>query len=90
MNNYIDSTNQFNRVTTYMKDIPTERIEEIEKDLVKEIDKIFPPERYKVITGKTLLYLKGTHYLIRNLIISLSLAILLIAYLWLICSDHLK
>ena len=80
MNNYIDSTNQFNRVTTYMKDIPTERIEEIEKDLVKEIDKIFPPERYKVkLTGKTLLYLKGTHYLIRNLIISLSLAILLIA-----------
>ena len=80
MNNYIDSTRQFNRVTTFMKDIPTERIEEIEKDLVKEIDKIFPPERYKVkLTGKTLLYLKGTHYLIRNLIISLSLAILLIA-----------
>ena len=80
MNNYIDSTRQFNRVTTFMKDIPTERIEEIEKDLVKKIDKIFPPERYKVkLTGKTLLYLKGTHYLIRNLIISLSLAILLIA-----------
>ncbi len=80
MKNYIDSTAQFNRVTTFMKDIPTERIEEIEKDLVKEINKIFPPERYKVkLTGKTLLYLKGTHYLIRNLIISLSLAILLIA-----------
>ena len=80
MNNYIDSTKQFNRVTTFMKDIPTERIEEIEEDLVKEIDKIFPPERYKVkLTGKTLLYLKGTHYLIRNLIISLTLAILLIA-----------
>ena len=80
MKNYIDSIAQFNRVTTFMKDIPTERIEEIEEDLVKEIDKIFPPERYKVkLTGKTLLYLKGTHYLIRNLIISLSLAILLIA-----------
>lgn len=80
MQNYIDSTAQFNRVTTFMKDIPTERIEEIEEDLLKEIDKIFPPERYQVkLTGKTLLYLKGTHYLIRNLIISLSLAILLIA-----------
>ena len=80
MENYIDSTAQFNRVTTFMKDITTERIEEIEEDLLKEIDKIFPPERYKVkLTGKTLLYLKGTHYLIRNLIISLSLAILLIA-----------
>lgn len=80
MQNYIDSTGQFNRVTTFIRDIPTERIEEIEKDLVKEIDKIFPPDRYQVkLTGKALLYLKGTHYLIRNLIISLSLAILLIA-----------
>jgi predicted RND superfamily exporter protein len=63
-----------------MKDIKTERIEEIEEDLLKEIDKIFPPDRYEVkVTGKSLLYLKGTHYLIRNLILSLSLAILLIA-----------
>lgn len=80
MRNFIDSTEQFNRVTTFMKDIPTERIEAIEEELIKEIDKIFPPDRYKVkLTGKSLLYLKGTHYLIRNLIISLSLAILLIA-----------
>lgn len=80
MRNFIDSTEQFNRITTFMKDIPTERIEAIEEELIKEIDKIFPPDRYKVkLTGKSLLYLKGTHYLIRNLIISLSLAILLIA-----------
>jgi predicted RND superfamily exporter protein len=80
LKNYQDSTAQFSRVTTFMKDIKTERIEEIEIDLLKEIDKIFPNERYDVkLTGKPLLYLKGTHYLIRNLIISLSLAILLIA-----------
>ncbi len=80
LQNYQDSTAQFSRVTTFMKDIKTERIEEIEIDLLKEIDKIFPDERYNVkLTGKPLLYLKGTHYLIRNLIISLSLAILLIA-----------
>jgi predicted RND superfamily exporter protein len=80
MQNYIDSTAQLNRVTTFMKDIPTERIEEIEEDLVKEINRIFPKERYQVkLTGKTMLYLKGTYYLIRNLIISLSLAIFLIA-----------
>ena len=73
MQSYIDRTAQFSRITTFMKDIPTDRIEEIEADLVKEIDKIFPTERYDVkLTGKTLLYLKGTHYLIRNLIISLS------------------
>ena len=80
MQNYIDSTAQFNRITSFMKDIPTDRIEEIQDNLVNEIDKIFPTDRYRVnLTGKTLLYLKGTHYLIRNLIFSLSLAILLIA-----------
>ena len=80
MANYIDSNSQFNRITTFMKDIPSDRIEEIEEDLIKKIDKIFPPNLYKVkLTGKTLLYLKGTYYLIRNLIFSLSLAILLIA-----------
>ena len=80
INNYVDSTAQFSRVTTFMKDIKTERIEEIEIDLLKEIDKIFPKDRYNVkLTGKPLLYLKGTYYLIRNLIISLSLAIFLIA-----------
>ena len=80
MKNYVDSTAQFTRVTTFMKDIKTERIEEIEIDLLKEINKIFPSNNYNVkLTGKALLYLKGTHYLIRNLIISLSLAILLIA-----------
>ena len=80
LQNYQDSTAQFTRVTTFMKDIKTERIEEIEIDLLKQIDNIFPKDRYNVkLTGKPLLYLKGTHYLIRNLIISLSLAILLIA-----------
>jgi predicted RND superfamily exporter protein len=80
MENYVDSTAQFNRVTTFMKDISTTRIEEIEVALSNEIDRIFPPDRYEVkMTGKSLLYLKGTHYLIKNLIISLSLAILLIA-----------
>ena len=80
IHNYVDITAQFTRVTTFMKDIKTERIEEIEIDLLKEIDKIFPKDRYNVkLTGKPLLYLKGTYYLIRNLIISLSLAIFLIA-----------
>ena len=47
----------------------------------KAIKKIFPKERYQVeLTGKALLFLKGTKYLINNLILSLSLAILLIAF----------
>jgi hypothetical protein len=80
MKNYVDSTGQYARLSTFMKDIRTERMEEIKADLEKEIKKIFPEDRYEVqLTGKSLIFLKGTKYLINNLILSLSLAILLIA-----------
>ena len=78
--NYIDSTGQNARMTTFLMDVETNRIEMIEEDLKKDINEIFGADNYNVIlTGKALLYLKGTHYLIKNLFISLSLAILLIA-----------
>ena len=77
---YVDSTGQYGRITTYMKDIETERMEDIEADLREAMKKIFPKRRYGAeMTGKALLFLKGTKYLINNLILSLSLAILLIA-----------
>ncbi|WP_026914060.1 efflux RND transporter permease subunit [Christiangramia portivictoriae] len=80
MQSYVDSTGQYARITTFMKDVGTEKMEEIENDLLPEIEKIFPSERYDVsLTGKALLFQKGTSYLVRNLIISLGLAILLIA-----------
>ena len=80
LENFVDSTGQVARITTYMRDVNTERMEEIEAELVSEINKIFPEERYRVyLTGKALLFLKGTKYLVRNLALSLSLAILLIA-----------
>jgi predicted RND superfamily exporter protein len=80
INGYVDSTGQFGRITTYMKDIETDRMERIEADLRAAMAKIFPKSRYGAeITGKALLFLKGTKYLINNLILSLSLAIFLIA-----------
>ena len=80
MQSYVDSTGQYARITTFMQDVGTEKMEEIEEDLIPQINKIFPEERYDVsLTGKALLFQKGTSYLVRNLIISLGLAILLIA-----------
>jgi len=44
------------------------------------IAKEFPADKFDIhLTGKALVFLKGTNYLINNLVISLSLAILLIA-----------
>lgn len=80
LNSYVDSTGQFARITTFMKDTEPDRFNRIEEDLHEEINKVFPPERYNVsVTGKALVFQKGTHYLVNNLILSLSLAILLIA-----------
>jgi predicted RND superfamily exporter protein len=70
------------RLSLMMKDVKTSRMEEIEEDLSRSIAKLFPSERYEVaLTGKALLYLKGTRYLVNNLVISLLLAILLISIL---------
>ena len=80
LKSYVDSTGQFARITTFMKDTGTERFDRIEEDLKAKALKIFPQDRYNVsFTGKALLFQKGTKYLVKNLIISLSLAILLIA-----------
>ena len=80
LKSYVDSTGQYARMTTFMKDIGTEEMERIEENLWPRINKILPEDRYNVqMTGKALIFQKGTNYLIKNLVISLSLAILLIA-----------
>jgi len=80
LKNFVDSTGQVARITTFIRDVKTERMEEIELELRENLTKIFPADRYKVsLTGKALLFLKGTKYLVKNLILSLSLAIGLIA-----------
>ncbi|MEN3323511.1 efflux RND transporter permease subunit [Mariniflexile soesokkakense] len=80
LKNFVDSTGQYARITTFMKDIGTDKMERIEENLQSEIDKFFPEEQYNVtMTGKALVFQKGTTYLVKNLAISLSLAILLIA-----------
>ena len=80
LNNFVDSTGQFARITTFMKDIGTDKMNVIQERLSQIVKKEFPSERYNVsFTGKALVFLKGTNYLIGNLVFSLSLAILLIS-----------
>ena len=80
LKSFVDSTGQNARITTFMKDVSTKRREEIEGRLQEDITKIFPSERYDVyMTGSALLFLKGTKYLVKNLVLSLALAIGLIA-----------
>ena len=80
LKNFVDSTGQYARITTFMKDIGTDKMERIQENLQNKIDKVFPKERYEVtMTGKALVFQKGTKYLVKNLVISLTLAIFLIS-----------
>ncbi|MEO8517515.1 MAG: MMPL family transporter [Flavobacterium sp.] len=82
MKSYVDSTGQYARITAFIKDIGTDEMAKVEGKLRTKIDKIFPKDRYEVIlTGKALVFQKGTSYLVDNLIESLIFAILLIAAL---------
>ncbi len=80
LKNFVDSTGQYARITTFMRDIGTDKMTRIEERLHEKIDKAFPKNKYDVtLTGKALVFLKGTNYLIKNLVISLSLAIFIIS-----------
>jgi predicted RND superfamily exporter protein len=76
----VDPTGQFARMTVMLQDVTTARMEAIELEVKKSIDKHFAVDQFNVsVTGKALGYLKGTRFLVRNLVVSLGLAILLIA-----------
>ncbi|MCO7184605.1 MMPL family transporter [Tenacibaculum sp. XPcli2-G] len=80
LKNFVDSTGRYARITTFMKDIGTDKMDIIQERLQAVINKQFPDEKFDVsLTGKALVFLKGTNYLIKNLVISLSLAIILIS-----------
>ncbi|WP_026708869.1 efflux RND transporter permease subunit [Flavobacterium frigidarium] len=82
MKSYVDSTGQVARITTFMRDIGTGNMAKIEDKLWEKANKVFPKDRYDVVmTGKALVFEKGTQYLLDNLVSSLLFAVLLISLL---------
>ena len=80
--NFIDTNYQITRVSVQMANIGTREIQRILNSLRPKIDSIFNPLKYKVIlTGTSVVFLKGTNFLIRNLWQSLVLALIVIAIL---------
>lgn len=80
LKNFVDSTGQTARVTTFIQDVKTDRMEQITERLSENLAKLFPPDQYDTyMTGSALLFLKGTKYLVKNLVLSLAFAIFLIA-----------
>ena len=77
---FIDSTKQIARISIRMKDIGTKRMDELYQAFMAEIAEIFPADRYDVtVTGSSVVFFRGNQYLIKNLFVSLALAIGLIS-----------
>ncbi len=82
LNSFVDTNYRVARVSTRMNNIGTHDIKRITEDMQPKIDSIFNPEEYDVvITGTSVVFLKGTSYLINNLRTSLFIAIIAITIL---------
>lgn len=80
MKAFVDTTMQKARISVEVADIGTIKMKELVSKMKADIDSIFPQDRYKtMITGISIIYMKGMKYLINNLIWSVVLAIVLIA-----------
>jgi len=82
MNSFVDQDLSKTRISVQMANIGTNDIERILADINPKIDAIFPPDKYDVhLTGTSVVFLKGTNYLVRNLFSSLLLAVFVITIL---------
>jgi len=79
-NSFIDTAKQVTRVSVQIADVGTVHMDEMLQDLRPKIDSIFDPAVYDVtLTGTSIVFLKGSAYMVKNLLISLVLAIFVIA-----------
>ena len=85
MKSYVDSTGQFARITTFIKDENGEKMNAIEAQIRAKANKLFQSPQYNVIiTGKASVFQKGTQYLLDNLLSSLAFAFVITSLLVLI------
>ncbi len=79
---FVDTAFSKTRISVQMANIGSNDIEKILNSLHPKIDSIFPPSKYNVIlTGTSVVFLKGTNYLVKNLFMSLALAVVVITLL---------
>ena len=88
---FLDSTRQRTRITVQMADVGTERMEVLLDRLAPQLDSLFSPDKYRVtMTGTSVVFLKGSAYMVSNLVISLAIAIVLIGLLMALIFNSLR
>jgi len=76
LNSFVDSTQRFTRVSFQMADVSTKEMNRLLDSIRPKVAEIFPAEDYDVkITGNSLVYARGTEFLIKHLFESVLIAI---------------
>ena len=76
----MDSLKQEARISLRVADISTAKMDSIFEALLPKINEIFDADKYEVtITGASVVFLNGTKFLLKNLMLSLLLVIVLIS-----------
>ncbi|HET6558794.1 MAG TPA: MMPL family transporter [Prolixibacteraceae bacterium] len=82
LKSFLDSSKQTTRVSYQMADVGTKHMDSLMASIKPQVDSIFDPAKFDVkLTGNSVVYAKGTNFLIRNLFESVGIAILLISLL---------
>lgn len=82
LTNFVDKNKQTARISFQMADVGSKRLDALLEELKPRIDSILSPKRFNVeLTGSSIIFSKGTDYLLRHLVESIALAIVLISLL---------
>ena len=78
---FVDSTGRIARISYRLNDIGTIQTKQLTDSIERRVKEIFPDSKYKTyVTGSSIVFSQGTGFLVNNLMQSLALAIVLIAF----------
>ena len=82
LTSFVDKDKQIARVSFQMADIGSDKLDVLLKEIRLRTDSIFNPKRYDVgFTGSSIIFSRGTDYMLRHLVESIAIAIVLISLL---------
>jgi len=77
---FLDEDKAITRLTVQVADVGTLRMDPLLQRLRAQVDSLFPPDKFDaVITGTSVVFLEGSKYMVKNLAVSLVMAVALIA-----------
>lgn len=88
---FLDEDRAITRLTVQVSDMGTARMDDFMARLRAQVDSIFDPASFRVVlTGTSVVFLEGSKYMVKNLAISLVLAVLAISAIMALLFNSLR